>query len=128
MKVKKGEYYYLGQNQHIKNEQIYYAMVGENILEKVVVGLTQECKKKMVQFCTMFHLLTLGQPMRDYIASQDLYNALNMLHQPCKHWSEPAGREIVHALVHVISSKIKEALTKAKYIAISCDKVTTFDN
>jgi hypothetical protein len=45
-KLKKGEYYYLGQNQHIKNEQIYYARAGESILDKVAVGLTQERKKK----------------------------------------------------------------------------------
>jgi hypothetical protein len=90
-KLKKGEYYYLGQNQHIKNEQIYYARAGKSILDKVVVGFIQERKKKMVQFCTMFHLLKLGHPMRDYNACQELYNALNVPHQPRKHWSEPAG-------------------------------------
>jgi hypothetical protein len=66
--------------------------------------------------------------MRDYTACQDLYNALNVPHQPHKHWSEPAGWEIAHALAHVICDKIKEALAKANYIAISCDKVTTIDN
>jgi hypothetical protein len=67
-KLKKGEYYYLGQNQHIQNEQIYYARAGESILDKVAAGFTQERKKKMVQFRTMFHLLKLGRPMRDYSA------------------------------------------------------------
>jgi hypothetical protein len=47
-KVKKGKYYYLGHNQHMKNENIYYAKVGESILDKVAAGLTQERKKKMV--------------------------------------------------------------------------------
>lgn len=35
-KVKKGEYYYFGQNQHIRNEQIYYARTSEtSIVDKV---------------------------------------------------------------------------------------------
>jgi hypothetical protein len=84
-KLKKGEYYYLGQNQHIKNKQIYYARAGESILDKVAAGFTQERKKKMVQFRTMFHLLKLGCPMHDYSACQELYNALNVPHQPRKH-------------------------------------------
>jgi hypothetical protein len=58
----------MGQNQHIKNEQIYYARAGKSILDKVVAGFIQERKKKMVQFRTMFHLLKLGRPMRDYSA------------------------------------------------------------
>jgi hypothetical protein len=57
-----------------------------------------------------------------------LYNALNVPHQPRKHWSEPAGWEIANALAHVISEKMKETLVKANYVAISCDEVTTVDN
>ena len=118
----------LRHNQHMKNEGIYYARAGESILEKIDVGLTQERKKKMVQFCTMFYLLTLSHPMRDYTTCQDLYNTLNVPHQPRKHWSELVGWEIAHALAHVVYYKIKEALTKANYIAISCDEVTTIHN
>jgi hypothetical protein len=126
--MKKGENYYLGHNQHMKNEGFYYVRGGESILDKIVVGLTQERKKKMVQFRTMFHLLTLGRPMHDYTTCQDLYNALNVPHQPRKHWFEQVGWEIVHALALVVCDKIKEALAKANYIAISCDEVTTVDN
>ena len=79
-KLKKGEYYYLGQNQYIKHEQIYYARASERILDKVATGFIQEHKKKMVQFLTMFHLLKLGHPMHDYNACQELYNALNVPH------------------------------------------------
>jgi hypothetical protein len=66
--------------------------------------------------------------MQNYIAYQDLYSALNVLHQPRKYWSEPTGWEIAHALAHVIYEKVKEAFAKAKYISISYDKVTTIDN
>jgi hypothetical protein len=62
MKLKKGEYYYLGQNQHIKNEQIYYTRAGESILDKVVVGFIQDRKKKMVQFPPCFICLSLAAP------------------------------------------------------------------
>jgi hypothetical protein len=127
-KVKKGEYCYLGHNQHMKNKNIYYARAGESILDKVAAGLAQKHKKKMVQFCTMFHLFMLGPLMCDYTAWQDLYNALNVPHQPCKHWFELARWKIMHALAHMICDKIKEALAKANYIAISCDEVTTVDN
>lgn len=82
----------------------------------------------MVQFCTMFHLLKLGCPTCDYSACHELYNALNVLHQPQKHWFEPAGWEIANILVYVISEKMKETLAKANYVAISCDKITTVDN
>jgi hypothetical protein len=82
----------------------------------------------MVQFRTMLHLLSRGRPMADFTSSKDLFRALNVPHLPRKHWSEPAGWEIAHAIAHMISNKIKEALSRANYIAISCDEVTTVDN
>jgi hypothetical protein len=66
--------------------------------------------------------------MADFTASEDLFRALNVPHLPRKHWSEPASWEITHAIAHLISDKIKEALCKENYIAISCDEVTTVDN
>jgi hypothetical protein len=57
-----------------------------------------------------------------------LYNALNVPHQPRKHWYELAGWEIAHALAYMIFEKMKETLAKANYVVISCDKVTTVDN
>jgi hypothetical protein len=96
MKVKKGEYYYLGQNQYIKNERIYYARVGKTILDKVAAGVTQERKRKMVQFCTMLHLLSQGWPMADSTASIDLFRALNVPHLPGKlGLSQRAGRSLM---------------------------------
>ena len=89
--MKKGEYYYLGQDQYIKNEQIFYARASETILDKVAASVTQERKRNMVQFCTMLHFLSQRQPMADFIASKDLFMALNVLHLPRKHCFEPTG-------------------------------------
>jgi hypothetical protein len=66
--------------------------------------------------------------MDNFTASEDLFRVLNVPHLPRKHWSEPAGWEIAHAIAYMISDKIKEALSGANYIAISCDEVTTVDN
>jgi hypothetical protein len=37
-KMKHGEFYYLGTNQHVKNERIFYAKGGYLIVQKLAVG------------------------------------------------------------------------------------------
>ena len=56
-KVKKGEYYYLGSNQHVKNEHVYHAKGGETILKKLEAGVVMERHKKLVQMKLLLHLL-----------------------------------------------------------------------
>ena len=126
LKVKKNEYYYIGQNQHIKNKQIYYARIGETIVEKVAVGLIQECKKKDGSILHHVPSLILGWPICDYTTCQDLYNALNVSHQPCKHWFELAHQEIAHALAHVIrSNKHLQKLSTLPFLITKSHQLTT---
>jgi hypothetical protein len=72
-KVKKGEYYYLGSNQHVKNERIYYAKDGETILQKMGAGIVIEWHRKLVQMKLLLHLLIQGRPMSDYVSIQQLF-------------------------------------------------------
>jgi hypothetical protein len=44
-KIKRGEYFYLGNNQHVKNERVYFAKGGETIVTKVLAGVTKERRK-----------------------------------------------------------------------------------
>jgi hypothetical protein len=84
-KVKRGEYYYLGSNQHVKNKRVYYAKGGETILQKLEAGVVLERRKKLVQMKVLLHLLIQGQPMTDYVSAKKLFADLNVPHMPCKH-------------------------------------------
>jgi hypothetical protein len=36
-KVKHGEYFYLGSNQHVKSERVFFAKKGQTIVTKILV-------------------------------------------------------------------------------------------
>jgi hypothetical protein len=57
-KVKHGEFYNLGINQLAKNKKIFYAKGGDSMVQKLAVGVVQEWRKKMVQFKTIFVILS----------------------------------------------------------------------
>lgn len=63
-KVKKGEYYYLGSNQHVKNKRVYHAKEEEIILKKLEAGIVMERCKKLVQMKILLHLL-FARPAND---------------------------------------------------------------
>jgi hypothetical protein len=45
-KVRRGEHYYLGTNQHVKNEHIFFAKGGQTIIQQVLKDVTKERKRK----------------------------------------------------------------------------------
>jgi hypothetical protein len=126
-KVKRGEYYYLGSNQHVKNERVYYAKGGETILQKLEARVVLERRKKLVQMKLLLHLLMQGRPMTDYVSAEKLFADLNVPHMPRKHWSEGAGWQMADAMARVVSDKTRADLAKANYISASADEVTTVD-
>jgi hypothetical protein len=71
-KVWRGEHYYLGSNQHVKNEWIYFTKGGQTIVQRVMQGVTKERKRKVLQLKALFHVLSQGRPMADITAMQDL--------------------------------------------------------
>lgn len=81
-KVKRGEYYYMELNQHIKNKHVYYAKGGDTILQKLGIGVVIERRKKLVQMKLLLHLFIQGRPMCDYVSAQQLFLDLNVPHQP----------------------------------------------
>jgi hypothetical protein len=66
--VKQGEFYYLGTNQQVKNERIFYAKGGDSILQKLLVVVIQEQRETMVQFKTIFVIRLGGRPTSNYTA------------------------------------------------------------
>ena len=73
----------------------------------------------MVQFKTIFVILSRGQPMNDYTTQKALFDILNVLHQSRKHWSIGAGWEIAESLEMVIADHTKADLQKANFISLS---------
>lgn len=71
-KIKKGDYYYLKDNVHARNEKTFHRKPQDTILEQVVQASIVEQKKKRVQFVVLFHLFSLGRPMTDFGATEML--------------------------------------------------------
>jgi hypothetical protein len=84
-KVRRGEDYYLDSNQHVKKERIYFAKGGQTIVQCVIQGVSKECKHKVVQMKSLFHLMLLRRPMADFTTMQDLLLQLNIVGIPKKH-------------------------------------------
>jgi hypothetical protein len=82
----------------------------------------------MVQFKTIFVILSGGQPMSDYTAQKALFDSLNVPNQPRKHWSLGDGWEIAEGLEMVVADRTKADLQNARFISLSCDEVTAVDN
>jgi hypothetical protein len=62
-RVKKGEFYFLSTNQHVKNEHVFFARHRSSVIQQVVQGQVVERRRKLVQFHVFFWLLTKGRPM-----------------------------------------------------------------
>lgn len=77
-KVRRGEYYYLGSNQHVKNERVFFAKGGETVITKVLAGVTKERRLKAVQFKCCLQVLQQGRPMADFTSMQELLKQLQV--------------------------------------------------
>jgi hypothetical protein len=74
-------------------------------------GFKGDRARKINQFGTMFHILQHGRPMLEY-----------------EHWSDNFGWLIAKYLYRQVMMKVVEVLAAARYVAITCDEVTTMDN
>jgi hypothetical protein len=130
-RVKKGKFYNLSTNQHIKNGLVYFARrgaVGETIIQQVQHGTMRERRRKLVQFQIVFWLLAHGRPMNDYEAVQELMAQLEVPEYPQCHWSVRAGWEMVDAIAHVLEEHTKSVMKEAHYFSLSTDEVSTSNN
>jgi hypothetical protein len=47
----------------------------------------REGNQKIIQFKSLFHILSHGCPMLEYETMYDLFASLKVLNNPCMHWS-----------------------------------------
>jgi hypothetical protein len=127
-KIKRGEYFYLRNNQHVKNERVYFAKGDETIVTKVLVGVTKERRLKVMQMRCMFHVLSQGRPMADFTAMRKLLLNLMLPNIPKKYWSQPSGWQFANTMAAVCSDRFKRDMQNATFISASADEVTTVDN
>jgi hypothetical protein len=126
--VKKGDHYFLTTNQHVRNERLYFARVGDTIAQRVAQGAIQERQHKLVQFRLLFWILTQGRPMTDYEACRELFMQLSVPNCPRKHWSASSGWEMADSMSEVLSAHTKKVLAEARFYSVSTDEVTTVDH
>lgn len=56
-------------------------------VEQIQEYSTMKSHKKHVEFATLFQLLVDGRPMMKFEGKCKLYEFLNVLQMPCKHWA-----------------------------------------
>ena len=71
--MKKDDHYFLMTNQHVKNERVFFARVGETIAQQVAQRAAQERQHKLVEFRLVFWILSQGCPMTDFEACRELF-------------------------------------------------------
>ncbi len=79
--------------------------------KQVCHAVVRERKKKLVQFSTCFHMLVEGRLVIDF---------------EC-HWSNTSGWEMASYMHDLVVNKTKSLVEAARFISLSCDEVTTFD-
>jgi uncharacterized protein (DUF2132 family) len=122
--VKRDEYYWNQDSRHMKAERALSATSTDSILKALARAPR---KRKEVQFAVLFHLLSLGRPMTEYEGLRDLLEHLRVLKLPIKHWSDTSGSEMAESINQIVMQKMAEMLGAARYVAITCDEVTTAD-
>lgn len=65
-KVKKGESYVATQCHHRKNLRLYAAKPALTVLQQINQCTSLEARRKLLQFATLFQVLTDGRPMLEY--------------------------------------------------------------
>jgi hypothetical protein len=97
-------------------------------LLQVQLGFKGDRVRKLNQFAIVFHLLQNGRPMLEYESLKELFMFLKMPNFSKKHWGDNYGWLIAEYLHKQVMVKSREVLSAAKYLAITCDEVTTVDN
>jgi hypothetical protein len=66
--------------------------------------------------------------MLEFEALKPLFSFLNLPMMPRNHWSDSTGWVMAKWMHQQVIKKVKEVIVGLKYLALSCDKVTTIDN
>ena len=95
---------------------------------QVQLGFKGDRARKINQFTIVFHLLQNGRPMLEYKSLKQLFTFLKMPNLNKKHQDDNSSWLIVEYLHKQVMVKSREVLSATKYLAITCDEVTTVDN
>jgi hypothetical protein len=63
----------------------------------------------------------------EYELLRELFLLLKVKNTPLKHWSNTSGWQIVEAMHDVVLSKMLFMISKANFVVVSVDEVTTID-
>ena len=77
--------------QHLKNCKEWASRKPRLVANQVQIGLQVDCKRKEVQFSTLYEVLVHGRPMIDYERIESLLKFLRVKNMPSKHWSKSIG-------------------------------------
>jgi hypothetical protein len=87
-----------------------------------------EDKKKLVQFTSIFSLLSKGKPMIDYEDFKPLFEFLKLRSIPKKHWTNGVGWEMSEHIKNEVKKASKTIIQNAKFVSLKCDEVISMDN
>jgi hypothetical protein len=76
---------------HPKNEIVYVQLSTTIVFQQFSLGQAMEDKQKLVQFATIFNLLSKGKSMTNYEDFQHLFKFFKLWSIPKKHWFDGVG-------------------------------------
>jgi hypothetical protein len=124
-----GDYYINNDSQHQRNESLFMLMGVETLLQSVklvVNGRKAKKKKKFVQFVAIFPMLKPSRPITNFEHMRSDF--LNIHYTPKKHWTHSSGWDMAITMHNVIVKQIVLLVQHVRFLSISCDEVTIFDN
>lgn len=77
--------------------------------------ISTKLQSKILQMSTIFHILKLGRPMKDYIHYKDLLNLFWIPKFPSSHWFINSGWEFVKHMDKVVRQYLREIIKKIIY-------------
>ena len=81
-----------------------------------------------VQLSNVFHILSKGRPMTEYLEMSGLLHFLKVPNYPVNHWSINSGWEWASCIAQVEIEDVQRKIKESTFIALSLDEVTTIDN
>ncbi len=122
-----GEWFYYKDASHNKNKRIYIKRGNESILNMVHFDVLASHSKKLIQFANIFHLLSQGQPMIEFVMFKDLYNLWRLKNIPKKHWIDMSGWGMAENMHDMLENK-KFVVQEFGFFTVSVNEMTSIDN
>ncbi|GLC65602.1 hypothetical protein PLESTF_000317500 [Pleodorina starrii] len=90
-------------------------------------GTSKAETARLQQLTYLFHLLSRGRPVLDYIESEKALEKLGVPNFSSSHWSSTAGWQLAEALDGVLLDKVRELVQGARFVAIGMDECVGID-